>query len=80
MVKQLKQIVLGSEIQEAESKTCGDCIHGVPCNQLHKHQGIEHMTGWLSCTLRQSTPEEQARYMSPRRTACPLFTQKQEAA
>lgn len=63
-------------------ETCGTCSHGVPPQTLHKGAGPLTMgrSGWLSCEVRQATAEEQARYLSPKRAACSMFKQKQEAA
>lgn len=64
---------------EVERKTCGACLRGVPCGKLHKGRGMDQMSaeGWLSCEMRQSNAEEQARYMSPNRAACgDMFRQK----
>lgn len=66
-------------MMEAERKTCGACKYGVPCGKLHKGRGMDQMSaeGWLSCTVRQATVEEQSRYLSPNRSACSdMFRQK----
>lgn len=63
---------------EPQRNTCGTCSLGVPCNQIRKGAGMDRMaeSGFLSCKIRQSNAEEQARYMSPNRAACDLFKQK----
>lgn len=69
-------------MMSAGRDTCGTCHHGVEPQKLHKGAGPLTMgrSGWLSCAVRQGNAEEQARYLSPNRAACGLFSKKQEAA
>ncbi len=62
---------------DTERKTCGSCRHGAPCSQFLKGNGWVQMaeSGWLSCSIRQSNPQDQARVFSPNRAACTLFKQ-----
>lgn len=60
------------------NSTCGECRHGVPCREIHKSARHALMTGWLACAIKQNTPEEKARFLSPNRAACPYFDRQQE--
>lgn len=62
-----------------EQKDCGGCLYGVPCNSVSKGKDRDQMAaqGWLSCSLRQASAFDLARYLSPNREACSWFKKKQ---
>lgn len=60
---------------DPEPKTCGSCHHKAPCNKFLKGAGWSRMaeSGWLSCSIRQSSAQDQAKVLSPGHPACSLF-------
>lgn len=53
-----------------DNRTCGGCRHGIPCREIHQGKRYETMDGWLACAIRQTMPEDKARFLSPNRAAC----------
>lgn len=62
--------------RDGSGKTCGGCAHGVPCKQVHKDARYAPMDEWLACLIRQTTPEEKAKFLSPNCPACSAHVPK----